>query len=375
MSEVDLSTLPPLPPSPLLPNSISYEHLEEQPGSELHLSTLPPLPLSPPLSPSPSFEHFAHVDFKLPLDNSALEKQVIVDLTDEVKQDEIDIKDNVEDVSNGCPTEQEPSPLVEDQRLSPSDFEEGHTLVQDENASEAKNDAAVQAEVVGVVGFVGTVALVPSASLIELERPTESETKIPSSSPSPSMLGLYLSKPDLATSVAISSAKESEEMTALLDQPEETKKTPAPRYKRTRRGGRNQRRPRKAYTSNGSTSSPALNTKVPTTVAKASSSQASSSGSRKSESKGLGSKVSNRPSPHPAPALAARPSAHSSLPPKPKAARPIPKSTPSNGPPGTLSGGVKLGIPNETMNSQEKKTSGHGRGYRRSHKPQPRPSS
>ncbi|KAL4246153.1 hypothetical protein ABKN59_009339, partial [Abortiporus biennis] len=227
--ELDLSTLPPLPRSPLL--SPSFERSEEQGGLDFDLSMLPPLPPSPLLSPSPSFSHFeeenTRVNFDLELDLGAIEEWVVIDLSPEEKEDIVGAGDNVEDVSKESPAEEESSSRVEDHSLA--HFEEGPTLVQDENASEAKIDIAVQLEVTSVEEFLETVALVPSASLHEFERPAESEMKIPSSTSSPSKLGLYLRSADFGTSVVTSPAAEIEDskVASTGAQPEVTKKTPA----------------------------------------------------------------------------------------------------------------------------------------------------
>ncbi|KAI0792690.1 hypothetical protein C8Q75DRAFT_576999 [Abortiporus biennis] len=362
--DLDLSCLPPLPPSPLLSESTSFEHLEEQAGFELDLSTLPPLPPSPLLSPSPSFEEEStRVNLDLSLDLGAIEEWVVIDLTSEEKEEIVDAKDNVEDVLEEIPAEEESSSLLEDHSC-PVLFEEGPTLVQDENASEAKIDIAVQLEVTSVEEFLETVALVPSASLHEFERPAESEMKIPSSTSSPSKLGLYLRSVDFGTSVVTSPAAEIEDskVASTGAQPEVTKKTPAPRHKRAKRGGKNQRRPGKPSTSNDIASVAGMNTDVAT----ASPPQTRPSGSHKHQSTGPNAKASNRSSTPSTSAPVARPYIHISLPPKPKTACPIHKVTPvqNNGPSAPLSGGVKLGVLTERMNSQEQKTSGPRRGHR-----------
>ncbi|KAI0792688.1 hypothetical protein C8Q75DRAFT_576970 [Abortiporus biennis] len=392
--DLDLSCLPPLPPSPLLSESTSFEHLEEQAGFELDLSTLPPLPLSPTLSPSQSFElseeqggldldlsmlpplplspllslspsfeeKSTRVNLDLSLDLGAIEEWVVIDLTPEEKEEIVDAKDNEEDVLEQIPAEEESSSLLED-RSFPALFEEEQTLVQDGNISEAKIEIAVQFEVTSVVEFLETVALVPSASLHEFERPAESEMKIPSSTSSPSKLGLYLRNVDFGASDVASSAAEIEgsKVASTGVQPEATKKTPAPRHKRAKRGGKNQRRPGKPSTSDVIVSVAGTNTDVTTA-----SPQARPSGSHKHQSTGSSAKASNRSSTPLPPALVARPSTHSSIPPKPKTACPMHKVTPgqNNGPSTPLSGGVKLGVLTERTNSQEQKASGPRRGNR-----------
>ncbi|KAL4245259.1 hypothetical protein ABKN59_010824 [Abortiporus biennis] len=331
--DLDLSSLPPLPPSPLLSASSTFEHLEEQSGFELDLSTLPPLPRSPLLSPSfelseeqggldfdlsmlpplppspllspsPSFEEEnTRVNFDLELDLGAIEGWVVIDLSPEEKEDIVGAGDNVEDVSKESPAEEESSSRVEDHSLA--HFEEGPTLVQDENTSEAKIDIPVQFEVTSVEGFLETVTLVPSASLHEFERPAESEMKIPSSTSSPSKVGLYLRSADFGTSVVTSPAAEIEDskVASTGAQPEVTKKTPAPRHKRAKRGGKNQRRPGKPSTSDVIASVAGTTTDVTTA-----SPQARPSGSHKHQSTGSSAKASNRSSTPFTPAPVARPS-------------------------------------------------------------------
>ncbi|KAL4245258.1 hypothetical protein ABKN59_010822 [Abortiporus biennis] len=359
--DLDLSTLPPLPPGPPLSPS---QYSEEQVDLDLDLSMLPPLPLSPLLSPSPSFEEEStRVNLDLSLDLGAIEEWVVIDLTPEEKEEIVDAKDNEEDVLEEIPAEEESSSLLED-RSFPTLFEEEQTLVQDENTSEAKIDIPVQFEVTSVEGFLETVTLVPSASLHEFERPAESEMKIPSSTSSPSKLGLYLRNADFGTSVVTSSAAEIEgsDVASIGVHAEETKKTPAPHHKRAKRGGENQRRPGKPSTSNDIASVAGMNTDVAT----ASPPQTRPSGSHKHQSTGPNAKASNRSSTPSTSAPVANPSTHSSFPPKPKTARPIHKVTPvqNNGPSTPLSGGVKLGVLTERTNSQEQKASGPRRGHR-----------